>query len=86
MTTIPDIQLSPSIYTNLFSASSIPEGTEVIIQNKGPNIIVVQNTPSKPDDSSWHGFLIPQMSVWIAPQGTLGLWAKGDSTVAVEVR
>lgn len=86
MATIPDIQLSSAIYTELYAASGITVGTEIIIQNKGPVVIVVQNSTLAPDNTSWHGFLIPYMAVWIAPSGSTGVWAKGGSTVAVESR
>lgn len=86
MTTISDIPLSEGSYTNLYTASGITPGTEVIIQNKGPSLIVIQNLTNAPENNSWNGFIIPQLSVWVAPAGTLGLWAKGNSIVAVEVR
>ncbi len=86
MTTISDIVLSDTSYTNLYTATGITPGTEVLIQNKGPSLVIVQNKSSAPANSSWDGFVIPQLSVWVAPQGTLGLWVKGNSTVAVEIR
>lgn len=86
MSTIPDVTLSSTVYTNLYTATGITPGTEILIQNKGPVVIVVQNSSTPPDNASWHGFLIPYMSVWVAPAGTTGVWAKGGSTVAVEVR
>lgn len=86
MATIPDIQLSSTAYTDLYTVSGITVGTEILIQNKGPVVIVVQNSTLAPDNASWNGFLIPYMAVWVAPSGTTGVWAKGGSTVAVEVR
>lgn len=86
MSTTPDIQLNSTSYINLYTASGITPGTEILIQNKGPVVIVVQTSTLAPDNNSWHGFLIPYMAVWLAPEGTTGVWAKGGSTVAVDVR
>lgn len=86
MATVPDIALSYENYTNLYSTSGIPVGTEILIQNKSPGWIVLQNSATQPASESWDGFLIPQLGVWVAEQGTAGVWAKGSGTVAVEAR
>lgn len=86
MTTLSDIVLVPSFYTDIYSVAGITIGTSIIIQNKSSIPVLVQNKAVQPSPNNWDGVLIPKYGVWIVEVGSAGVWAKGDGPISVEVR
>lgn len=85
MATIPDIVLTPGAYTEVYAATGIASGTQLVIQNKSRGDIGVQNGPSQPAGTDCNGFVIPILGIWRVPAGTAKAWFKGDGAMAVEV-
>lgn len=85
MTTISDIQLTPTVYIEVYAATGIASGTQLVIQNKSRGDIGVQNSTLQPDGTDCNGFVIPIMGIWRVPAGTAKAWFKGDGPMAVEV-
>lgn len=86
MTTLSDVQLSLDEYTELYAATGIPVGTEVLIQNKCPHAILLQTCPTEPLADSWDGFVVMPFDFMVGEQGSTGIWARGDGRIAVEAR
>lgn len=85
MATIPDIQLTPSAYTDVYAATGIASGTQLVIQNKSRGTVNVQNIASQPAGNDLNGFVIEPSGIWRIPAGTAKAWFKGDGPLAVEV-
>lgn len=84
MATIPDVNLLNVVYQNLYAATGIVTGTSVTIQNKGHDIIHIQNIGTQPSAGSLNGWALdPGDSVDVTGV-IVGLWAKGAGPVMVE--
>lgn len=84
MTTIADIVLSPMAYVDVYVATGITAGTQLVVQNKTNGPVNVQNISAQPLASDNNGFVIPPMEIWRVPAGTLKAWFKGNGYLAVE--
>ena len=85
MATISDIQLSPTVYTEVYAATGITPGTQLVVQNKGNGPFNTQNLSAQPAATDNNGFIIPPMEIWRVPAGTQKAWFKGQGALAVEV-
>jgi hypothetical protein len=85
MATIPDMQLIPTAYTEVYAATGITPGTKIAVQNKARGDINIQNIDAQPAATDNNGFVISSKEVWPVPAGTLKVWFKGDGPMAVEV-
>jgi hypothetical protein len=85
MATIPDVSFIPTAYTDIYAATGIAAGTQLVVQNKTNGPVNTQNTSAQPDAADNNGFMIPPMEVWRVPTGTQKAWFKGQGYLAVEV-
>lgn len=85
MATIPDIQLVPTAYLDVYVATGIAAGTQLVVQNKTNGPVNIQNIGSQPTATDNNGFVIPPMEIWRVPAGTQKAWFKGQGSLAVEV-
>lgn len=77
-TTLPDVTIQPTTYTDIYAATGITVGTSVIIQNKGNHSAFLQTTGSAPSDSSMDGVLISPLEIFIVDAGESGLFARAS--------
>lgn len=84
MTTINDVELSPGEYVEVYTATGITAGTQLVIQSKSRGWVNVQNRSTQPAADDHNGFIIPPMGIWRVPTGTLKAWFKGQGSLAVE--
>ena len=85
MTTIADVQLIPTDYIEVYAATGIASGTQLVVQNKSMGPINVQNVAQQPLGTNLDGFIIPALDIWRVPAGTARVWFKGNGPIAVEV-
>ena len=85
MTTIADIVLIPTAYTEVYAATGIVSGTQLVIQNKSMGPINVQNGIPKPLGTNHDGFIIQALDIWKVPAGVSTVWLKGNGAIAIEV-
>lgn len=85
MATIPDVSLVPTAYIDIYAATGIAAGTQLVVQNKTNGPVNTQNTAEQPPATDNNGFMIPPMEVWRVPAGTQKAWFKGQGYLAVEV-
>lgn len=85
MTTIADVQLTPAAYIEVYAATGITPGTQLVIQNKSRGTVNVQNVSAQPAYTDHNGFVIGDKELWRVPAGTEKAWFKGDGPIAVEV-
>lgn len=86
-TTIPDIVVSSTSYTNIYTATSISVGTSVIIQNKGGYAVFLQTVSSIPSASSQDGVILLPMEMLVVDSGESGLFARaffGSSKLSIQ--
>lgn len=77
--TLPDITISNTAYTDVYSETGITVGTAVVIQNKGNYPVFLQTTASAPTASSENGFVISPLQILLVDAGEAGLFAKSTS-------
>lgn len=85
MSTIADVLLVTSVYTEIYSATGIAPGTKLLIQNKARGQVNIQYGDSKPIDLNNDGFVIVEFGIWTIPAGNQKIWMKGPGPVAVDV-
>jgi hypothetical protein len=85
MTTIADVQLIPTTYIEVYAATGIVSGTQLVVQNKSMGPVNVQNIGSQPLGTNLDGFIIEPLGLWRVPTGTARAWFKGNGALAVEV-
>ena len=85
MATISDVLLIPTTYVDVYAATGIAAGTQLVVQNKTNGPVNTQNTNEQPSATDNNGFVIPVMEVWRVPTGTQNAWFKGQGALAVEV-
>lgn len=85
MTTIADVQLDPKSYIEIYNATSITPGTQILVQNKSRGLVYVQNKDEQPPSTSSDGFIIAELDLWVVPTGTMKAWFRGDGAIAVEI-
>lgn len=74
--TLPDVVITSTAYTNLYSATGIAVGTAVILQNKGNQPVFLQTTAASPSASSGDGFVISPLEILTVDAAEVGLWAR----------
>jgi len=85
MATIADVQLIPTAYVEVYAATGIVSGTQLVVQNKSMGPVNVQNIGSQPSGTNLDGFIIEPLGLWRVPAGTAKVWFKGNGALAVEV-
>lgn len=63
-------------FTDLYAVSGIPVGTSMILQNRGPEdlIIIKSATQPTPEDANTKGVAIPPNVMMTIPSGEVGIW------------
>lgn len=84
---INDVSALTTQWTDLYSTTSIPTGTALIIQNKGTSPVLIQIASSLPISSDRKGtLLMPLLSVAVS-SGEAGCYALAlDNTAALNVQ
>ena len=75
-TTIPDIVVQSTSYTDVYSSSGVSVGTSVILQNKGSLSIFLQTGETIPSASSEEGVILSSLEMFIVDEGEAGLFAR----------
>lgn len=83
-TTIPDVILTNSAYTDVYVASGLAIGTSVIIQNKSTVGAFLQLKSSQPLAASADGVFLEAYSFYVVDQGEVGCWARGNTKLSVQ--
>lgn len=83
--TLPDVKLVNTYYMNLYTATGIPAGTPLIIQNKQSTGAYIQISPTQPSSASRDGYLLSGNALCIVEGGTISIvWAWGTSNISVQ--
>lgn len=83
--TLPDINLAPEAYKDLYSESSIAVGTKVLIQNKSSSFAILQLQAAQPTATSTDGtYVVPNAFVTVEA-GENGLWGIGNGDISIQV-
>lgn len=82
--TLPDVSLSPDSYVDLYAATGITVGSQVIIQNKSSSIVTLQSVFSQPLATNSDGTYIVSNNFVIVTAGSTGLWALGKGKISVQ--
>ena len=88
--TIDDVILTGTAYQDVYAATSISVGTELILQNKSKNLMFVQISASQPTATSVNGFiLLPYTEGRLASTaqidaGETGCWIIGTGPLGVQ--
>lgn len=84
--TLPDVPCVSTSYTNIYTASGIPPGTKIIIQNKSTNPMYIQIKDTQPSPTSTDGNIIPSYQFMIIEGGEMpGVWVRGAGKISVQV-
>ena len=83
--TLPDVNLTPAAYKDLYTESGIASGTKVLVQNKAGTFVKLQTIAAQPSDTSQDGvYVVPNGFVEIAA-GENGLWGIGNGDISIQV-
>lgn len=83
--TIADVVLTGAAYQDMYAATGISVGDELIIQNKTSGIIYIQVSVAQPGSSSVDGYLVrPVDPPVIIGLGASGCWVTGRGPVNVQ--
>ena len=85
--TIADVIVNNDAFTNLYSASGISVGTELLIQNKTPNILYIQSVSSQPSADSVDGSIVEPNEYVVVTNTPTGCWGRlieGKGRVSVQ--
>jgi len=83
--TLPDVNLTPVAYKDLYSESGIASGTKVLVQNKAGTFVKLQLQAAQPADTSTDGvYVVPNAFVEITA-GENGLWGIGNGDISIQV-
>lgn len=87
-TSLPSVSLKhPDEWVDLFSATAIAVGTEIIMQNTGKSTIHLTESSAEPVLNAGFNVILPGQFV-ILDAGNIGAWAMGkhpESYLQVEV-
>jgi hypothetical protein len=75
-TTIPDITVQNTAYTNVYTATGIAVGTSVVLQNKGNFSVFLQTTATLPSATSEDGVVVSPLEILTVDAGEAGLFAR----------
>lgn len=77
--TIPDILVPTDEYVSLNDLSGIPEGTDLIIQNKKYGGVWIQVSTTKPDPTSTDGYFLIGNNSCTVDSETETVWVKSEN-------
>jgi hypothetical protein len=84
--TIPDIRISNTGYTDVYAATKIPKGTNLLIQNKTATGLYIQVRSTQPIASSRDGYLLMSNETCVVTSASIsGVWIYGSGAVCVQV-
>lgn len=82
--TIPDVPLLGVAYQDLYAATGITVGVDLIIQNKTSEPIRVQIASSAPAADSKDGVVVGPRGYITTGTGESGAWAFGEGLISVQ--
>lgn len=84
--TIPDIRMSRTAYIDVYAATKIPKGTQLLIQNKSTTGVYIQIRPTTPLANSTDGYLLmANESCEVASSNISGVWVSGAGALSVQI-
>ncbi len=84
--TLPDVTSSATSFINVYTATGLPVGTKLIIQNKSSNTMYIQVKATQPSATSVDGNIITSYEFIIIDGGDLpGVWVRGAGKISVQV-
>ncbi len=84
--TLPDVVLSNSSYTDIYSMTGIPVGTPLLVQNKGSSGFYLQLKESQPSATNIDGNILqPFEFLIIKTTAPVKFWARGSGRLSVQI-
>lgn len=84
--TIPDIRMSRTAYIDVYAATKIPKGTQLLIQNKSTTGVYIQIRPTAPLPTSTDGYLLMANETCEVSSSTIsGVWIIGAGALSVQI-
>jgi hypothetical protein len=80
---LPDITITNTSWTNLYTAASLTVGTALLVQNKASQPILLQIKAAAPSASNVDGVAIDKFQFSQIDSGASGVWAKATMSSAV---
>jgi len=84
--TLPDLLLSNSGYIDVYAATGIPVGTNLLVQNKSSTIFYLQLKESQPSPTNIDGSILePYEFLLIKSTSPIRFWVRGNGRLSVQV-
>ncbi len=84
--TLPDIRITRTAYTDVYTATNIPRGSNLIIQNKTTTGLYIQVRATQPAAASTDGYLLMSNEACIVESSHInGVWISGAGAVSIQV-
>ncbi len=86
MATLPDVDLSEAAWTDLYTATGIAVGTELLVTNKSPQrrATLVQESVSLPDPTDDNGEPVLTGQSYVVTAGATSAYAIGKGKLVVQ--
>ena len=83
-TSLPPVILDPSTWVDLYDATSIVVGTQIIIQNTGGSEALLSESATEPDNESGYNTIVPRAYLTNIA-AAVGAWAFSDTGTTLQV-
>ena len=83
-TSLPPVKLSPNVWVDLYDATGISVGVQIVIQNIGSSEAELSESATEPSGN--YGFNpVPPRNYVTSATTPVGVWAKSDTGTTLQV-